>query len=54
MQFMDMSKVMDVDQAMIKRTRDWLISRKNEAGSAFLRSSVAIDTFGRAPDDITK
>lgn len=45
---------MDVDQAMVQRTRDWLISRKNKDGSAFLRSSAAIDTFGRAPDDITK
>jgi hypothetical protein len=52
MEFLDMSRVMSVDQGMIDRTRAWILSRRDGKGS-FLRDSKALDTFGGAPQDIT-
>lgn len=53
MEFHDMSKVYGkVDPAMIKRTKDYLISRKDGAGG-FKRSSQALDAFGRASQEVT-
>jgi alpha-2-macroglobulin-like protein len=52
MEFADMSKVYDVDQAMIGRTADWLMSRRDGKGG-FLRSAQALDSFGRASEPTT-
>ena len=52
LEFVEMSKVMQVDQAMIGRTQDWLLSRCGEDGS-FELDSKALDSFGRAPQDTT-
>ena len=41
-----------VDDNMFERTKNYLISRKDGQGG-FLRSDQALDTFGRAPEDIT-
>ncbi len=52
MEFVDMKKVYPaVDQAVIDRTTKWLLSRRDGKGS-FDRSSKALDSFGRADDDI--
>ncbi len=48
MEFHDLSKVMNVDQAMIERTRNWLLSRRDGEGN-FKLDSKALDSFGRAP-----
>ena len=37
---------------MLKRTQDFLMSRRDGKGG-FLRNPAAIDSFGRAPDDVT-
>lgn len=52
MQFRDMARVSEVDPALIHRTREYLMSRRDGKGG-FLRSARALDTFGRAPDEIT-
>jgi hypothetical protein len=52
LEFHDMSKVMAVDDAMMARTRSWLLGRRDGDGG-FSRSDRALDSFGRAPDDIT-
>jgi hypothetical protein len=52
MEFIDMSRVMNVDMGMIERTRQWLLSRRDGKGS-FLRDAKALDTFGGAPPEIT-
>lgn len=52
MQFRDMARVHDVDSAMLERTRKFLLSRKDGRGG-FQRNPRALDTFGRAPEDIT-
>jgi len=54
MQFKDMQKVAPatVDEGMLKRTSDWLLSRRDGKGG-FLRSPQALDNFGKAADDIT-
>ncbi|MEM1353483.1 MAG: alpha-2-macroglobulin family protein [Planctomycetota bacterium] len=52
LQFNEMKQVMDVDQAMIERTQNWLMSRCNDDGS-FELDSKALDSFGRAPQDTT-
>ena len=52
MQFRDMARVQDVDPALIDRTRQWLLTRKDGKGG-FQRNPRALDTFGRAPEDIT-
>lgn len=48
MEFVDMAKVMDVDEKMIERTRAWLLSRRDGKGG-FRRNERALDSFGRAP-----
>jgi anti-sigma factor RsiW len=52
LQFRDMARVYEVDPTMVERTRKYLLSRKDGKGG-FLRNPRALDTFGRAPDDIT-
>jgi hypothetical protein len=52
LQFRDMARVYDVDKSMVERTKTYLMSRKDGKGG-FLRNPRALDTFGRAPDDIT-
>ena len=52
LEFVEMSKVMDVDQQMIERTQDWLLSRCGNDGS-FELDAKALDSFGRAPQDTT-
>lgn len=53
MQFNDMKQVYNkVDQAMIDRTANWLMSRRDGKGG-FKKSAQALDQFGRATDDIT-
>jgi alpha-2-macroglobulin-like protein len=47
-----MKKVYPVDEKMIKRTQNWLLSRKDKKGG-FLRNKRALDSFGGAPEDIT-
>jgi hypothetical protein len=52
MQFRDMARVHDVDPAMVRRTRDYLLGQRDGKGG-FRRNPRALDTFGRAPDHIT-
>jgi uncharacterized protein YfaS (alpha-2-macroglobulin family) len=52
MEFADMARVYDVDQAMVERTADWLMSRRDGKGG-FLRSQQALDSFGRASEPTT-
>jgi len=53
MQFNDMKGVYkDIDQKMIDRTAEWLLSRKDGNGG-FKRNSRALDNFGGANEDIT-
>jgi hypothetical protein len=53
MQFNDYSKVMDgVDQGMVKRTSDWLLSRRDGKGG-FQRNPRALDQFGGADQNVT-
>lgn len=52
MEFVDMSQVHTVDPAMIQRTREWLLSRRDDNGG-FKRSPQALDSFGRAPEQHT-
>ncbi len=47
MQFEDMARVHEVDRTMVERTSAWLLSRRDGKGG-FLRSSQALDSFGRA------
>ncbi|MHC4885409.1 MAG: hypothetical protein ACYTGH_10020 [Planctomycetota bacterium] len=48
MEFADMAKVMPVDETMIARTRNWLLSRRDGKGG-FKQNKKALDSFGRAP-----
>jgi len=52
MEFVDMARVMPIDDAMIKRTRDWLLLRRDGKGG-FKRNEKALDSFGRAPAPTT-
>ncbi|MFO0809348.1 MAG: alpha-2-macroglobulin family protein [Gemmataceae bacterium] len=52
MQFKDMARVTDVDPMIIDRTRAFLLSRRDGKGG-FTRNQLALDTFGRAPADVT-
>lgn len=53
MQFNDMNKVGDVaDKAMIERTTNWIMSRRDNKGG-FLRNPQALDSYGGADADIT-
>jgi hypothetical protein len=52
-EFADMKAIHpEVSDAMIDRTRDWLLSRRDGKGG-FERDSKAIDTFGRASSEVT-
>ncbi len=52
MEFVDMAKVMPVDEKMIKRTRDWLLAKRDGKGG-FKRNETALDSFGGAPEKTT-
>lgn len=53
MQFNDMSKISKVvDNSMMDRTTEWLMSRRDGKGG-FLRNPQALDSYGRADQDIT-
>src|SRR5262249_43776316 len=47
-----MKRVFDVDAAMLRRTRDYLLGQRDGKGG-FRRNPRALDTFGRAPQHIT-
>lgn len=53
MQFSDYSKVYDgVDRGMVDRTAKWLLGRRDGKGG-FKRDAKALDSFGRADEEIT-
>lgn len=52
MQFEEMKKVVPVDEAMLKRTRQFLLERRDGRGG-FRQNPKTLDTFGRAPPSIT-
>jgi hypothetical protein len=52
LQFRDMSRVQEVDKNMIERTRNYLMGQRDGKGG-FKRNTRALDTFGRAPENIT-
>jgi hypothetical protein len=52
LEFRDMARVYEVDPKMIERTRQYLMASKDGQGG-FRRNPAAIDTFGRAPENIT-
>jgi len=52
MQFRDMQQVHEVDPAMLQRTAEWLLARRDGHGG-FQRNPKALDSFGRAPADVT-
>ncbi|MDR2209267.1 MAG: hypothetical protein LBE22_09900 [Azoarcus sp.] len=52
MQFTEMKKVMAVDSAMVERTRNWLMARRDGKGG-FERNTRALDSFGAAPVPLT-
>jgi len=52
LQFLDMEKYQPVDQAMLERTKRYLLGQRNGKGG-FLRNQRSADSFGRAPDHIT-
>ncbi|KAJ6244889.1 macroglobulin / complement [Anaeramoeba flamelloides] len=54
MEFSEMRKIWDkVDDKMLQRTTDWILSRRSEETGGFKRNSQALDSFGRAPTHIT-
>jgi hypothetical protein len=52
LEFSDMADVQPVDASMMERTRAWLLSRRDGNGG-FKRNDKALDSFGRAPAEIT-
>jgi len=53
MEFKDMAKVTDiVDMDMVKRTALWMLDRRNSQGG-YKRNSRALDSFGRASEEVT-
>ncbi|MBI4026997.1 MAG: A-macroglobulin complement component [Verrucomicrobia bacterium] len=52
LEFTDMARVRDVDAAMLARTRQWLLARRDGNGG-FKRNAGAADSFGRAPTETT-
>jgi hypothetical protein len=52
MEFRDMARVRDVDPAMLERTREYLLHQRDGQGG-FKRNPRALDSFGRAPENIT-
>jgi hypothetical protein len=51
LEFQDMSRVFAVDQAMVARTRAFLLAQRDGQGG-FKRNPRALDQFGRAPDHV--
>jgi uncharacterized protein YfaS (alpha-2-macroglobulin family) len=51
-QFTDMARVYPVDADMVRRTRGYLLARRDGAGG-FQRNKAALDSFGRAPEHVT-
>jgi len=47
-----MAKVQSVDEEMVRRTREWLLAKRDGKGG-FKRNSKALDSFGRAPESTT-
>jgi alpha-2-macroglobulin-like protein len=52
MQFHDMAKVFDVDAAMVERTKNWLLARRDGNGG-YGRNPKALDRFGGASEHVT-
>jgi uncharacterized protein YfaS (alpha-2-macroglobulin family) len=53
MQFTEMAKVTSfVDANMVRDLKSWIMSRRDGKGY-FLKNEKALDSFGRAPDNIT-
>jgi len=52
LEFTDMKDIHPVDQKMLERTRKWLLDRRDGNGG-FERNKKALDSFGRATDEIT-
>lgn len=52
MEFADMGKIMPVNEKMVRRTREWLLGRRDGKGG-FKRNKRALDSFGRAPQPTT-
>jgi hypothetical protein len=52
MEFRDMARVHEVDPAMLQRTHEYLLHQRDGKGG-FKRNLQALDTFGRAPQNIT-
>jgi alpha-2-macroglobulin-like protein len=52
LEFTDMAQVRPVDPEMLKRTRAWLLARRDGKGG-FQRTEKAADSFGRAPPGTT-
>jgi hypothetical protein len=52
LQFRDMAKVHPVDAAMMERTRKYLLDQRDGSGG-FKRNARALDSFGRAPQNLT-
>ncbi len=52
MEFREMARVREVDPAMLQRTREYLLHQRDGQGG-FKRNPRALDSFGRAPDNIT-
>jgi hypothetical protein len=52
MEFRDMARVHEVDPAMLERTRQYLLQQSDGQGG-FKRNPRALDSFGRAPENIT-
>ena len=53
MEFVDMGRVYgSVDQAMVERTRAWLRARRDGKGG-YQRNARALDSFGRASEEVT-
>ncbi|MFW6161207.1 MAG: MG2 domain-containing protein [Planctomycetota bacterium] len=52
LEFTDMAQVRPVDDAMLRRTRSWLMGQRDGEGG-FVRNKRALDSFGRAPEVTT-
>ena len=52
LQFHDMQQVHDVDAGMVQRTTQWLLQRRDGKGG-YQRNDRALDSFGRAPQQVT-
>jgi hypothetical protein len=52
LEFRDLARVHAVDPALLERTRQYLLDQRDGRGG-FKRNPRALDTFGRAPQDVT-